>query len=525
MVIKMNVDSVRKRGWVKNGTIIFLIILVGLLFLSNTIMNHGLPEVAAQYTTSGTITARIRGSGTVSAIESYEVIHPRTQTVNEVRVRSGDEVEAGDVLIVLAGVGSEELDRARDELHELELRYEIELIESPGGSESVSSASRNVQRARNTLADTQRTLAGIHFSEPSFYTAQAANNSAQATVNSATGVATARAFELAVAQAELDALGPPPNEGGTADPNVYAEAMQRVANARHANDMAQASLNLAQSNASIAASEFSRLDADRMAWLSATTAVRDAQLNLDEANAALNSAQRSDNLDTSLSAIELRELRRQVEEKRDEVEQLENEGIISEITSAVSGVVASVSISPGNPTPVDTPLMVIEVVDRGYTLSFPVTREQAAGVNVGDNAEVDRGWWSWGEEISAILTNIRNDPQNPIMGRLLEFTIRGDVESGTQLNVTLNQRSENFQIVVPNAAVRTDTNGDFVLVVVSRSSPLGNRFIATRTDVNILASDDTHSAITGALTGWDFVITHSNRPVEHGMQVQLTDNP
>ncbi|MCL2221043.1 MAG: hypothetical protein FWC20_02165 [Oscillospiraceae bacterium] len=515
----MNVDSVRKRGWVKNGTIIFLIILVVLLFLSNTIMNHGLPEVAAQFTTSGTITARVRGNGIVSAIESYEVITMQTRTVSAVLARPGDEVAVGDTLIVLAGMGSEELDRARDELHELELRYEIELIESPGGSESVASAARSVQRARNALSDAQRVLDAIHFNEGAFYAAQAANNGAQAMLSAARATATARTYNLAVAEAHLAALGSYP------DPNVYAEAEQRVTEAAFANSIAQAELMVAESSASTAAADFNQQNDDRIAFTSATSNVRDAQLSLDEATTALNLAQRSENLDTSLSEIDLRELRRQIEEKREEVENLEEEGTYSEMTSAVNGVVAAVNISPGNQTQVDTPLMVIEVVDRGYILSFSVTREQAAGVNIGENAEVDRGWWSWGEQISAVLTSIRNDPQDPVMRRLLEFTIRGDVESGTELNVTLNQRSENFQTIVPNSAIRSDTNGDFVLVVVERSNPLGNRFFATRADINILATDDTHSAIVGGFTGWDFVITHSTRPIEPGMQVQLADNP
>jgi hypothetical protein len=107
----------------------------------------------------------------------------------------------------------------------------------------------------------------------------------------------------------------------------------------------------------------------------------------------------------------------------------------------------------------------------------------------------------------------------------LHFSVSGDVESGSNLNLTLAQRSENYEIVVPNSALRSDTNGDFVLVVESRSSPLGNRYIATRADINILASDDTHTAVTGGLTGWDFVITHSSEPINPGMQVRLADNP
>ena len=70
-------DAVRrvkgKRDWVKNAIIIFLAVMLVLTFFSNTIMNYSLPEVAAQYPMSTTITTTIRGSGTVEAAQSYNV--------------------------------------------------------------------------------------------------------------------------------------------------------------------------------------------------------------------------------------------------------------------------------------------------------------------------------------------------------------------------------------------------------------------------------------------------------------------
>ena len=65
--------KVKNRAWVKNAVIVFLVILLILTFFSNTIMNSSLAEVSTQNVTSGSITARVRGSGTVSATGSYEV--------------------------------------------------------------------------------------------------------------------------------------------------------------------------------------------------------------------------------------------------------------------------------------------------------------------------------------------------------------------------------------------------------------------------------------------------------------------
>ena len=58
-------EKSKKRELIKTIAIIFLVIMLLLTFFSQTIMNHSLPEVATQVVQSGTINAKIRGSGTV----------------------------------------------------------------------------------------------------------------------------------------------------------------------------------------------------------------------------------------------------------------------------------------------------------------------------------------------------------------------------------------------------------------------------------------------------------------------------
>ena len=88
----------------------------------------------------------------------------------------------------------------------------------------------------------------------------------------------------------------------------------------------------------------------------------------------------------------------------------------------------------------------------------------------------------------------------------------------------MGQKSANYDLIVPNSAIREDNNGKFVLIVESKSSPLGNRYVATRVDVEVLASDDTQSAVRGGLYGYEFVITTSTQPVEAGKLVRLSNN-
>ena len=121
-------EKSKKRELIKTIAIIFLVILLILTFFSNTFMNYSLPEVATQMVSSGTINAKIRGSGSVSANESYEVIINQTREVRSVCVKVGDAVQQGDLLFVLGDIESEELKNAQEQLQTLELDYQKQIL-------------------------------------------------------------------------------------------------------------------------------------------------------------------------------------------------------------------------------------------------------------------------------------------------------------------------------------------------------------------------------------------------------------
>ena len=113
----------KRRDWVKNAAIIFLAVMLVLTFFSNTIMNYSLPEVATQYVQSGTITAKVRGTGTVEATDPYNVMIKESRVISSVAVKQGDTVEKDQVIYYLEDAESDELKKAEDELEDLELAY------------------------------------------------------------------------------------------------------------------------------------------------------------------------------------------------------------------------------------------------------------------------------------------------------------------------------------------------------------------------------------------------------------------
>ncbi|MBE6954795.1 MAG: HlyD family efflux transporter periplasmic adaptor subunit [Ruminococcaceae bacterium] len=246
--------------------------------------------------------------------------------------------------------------------------------------------------------------------------------------------------------------------------------------------------------------------------LSAASQVEAAQQTLEELtfNASLD----------DLTEMNLQAARDKIEEQKLLIEELSTGSDAVEVKAKVSGTISAVHCSAGNTVSSETPMATITITDRGYTMKISVTNEQAQKVRVGDVANVTNYYFG---DITATLEKIANDPQNQGRGKLLIFRISGsDVEPGTNLTLSIGQKSASYDTLIPNSAIRTDSNGSFVLVLVAKSTPLRTRYVATRAEINILAQDDTTAAVSGLANG-DFVITTSSHPLEAGDQVRLVD--
>ncbi len=692
-------EKSKKRELIKTIAIIFLVIMLLLTFFSQTIMNHSLPEVATQVVQSGTINAKIRGSGTVAANESYEVVMEQTREVRSVCVKAGDTVEEGTLLFVMGDMESQEMKDAQNALQEAELAYQKQILTfsktyaendlkvknlrldlekaihdrdtnkvsdteisyakgnlasaktqqsqlelllgelkaAQESSEEYTEAKSKVDELNSkikeleTAADGYREQLGelnttgevnhdkaISTAQTALDTAQSALSAAQAELNAAQttlntdyiayrdtynsliaavrGVypdasesdrtqlksyieaflaqkpedtpgltdwqnaynvlkkdeetiatkqaavsekqADVRAKQTALQEARADAS----NADGTAD--------SKRQNIQNKLDKAQADLSAAQSQlrdaqarldaASSANSQLKEqikvyesskreqdaavteldeklkeLEKKQEVYKAAVETVDSKQRELEEALSGKDISQQMDNLD-------LESQRLKIEQQRELVAKYQADTTETEIKSKVAGVVKSINVTAGKDTKPGEAMAVIDVVDRGFTIKVSVTNEQAKQVKIGDAADVSN--YYWGNDIQATLEAITADPEGGGQKRLLVFRITGDIEAGTNISLSIGQRSANYDTIVPKSALREDTNGNFVLVVTSKSTPLGNRYTATRADVQVLAQDDNNAAVSG-LAANDYVITTSSKPLDAGTQVRMVENP
>ena len=246
-----------------------------------------------------------------------------------------------------------------------------------------------------------------------------------------------------------------------------------------------------------------------------------AQINYDSAISSRNYAYQNFDQSVAVSGVNLQEVASQIAVQQEKIKSLagDEENVI---TATVSGTIDTIDCTAGDTVVKDALLCTMEVPDMGHTLSFSVTNDQAQRLRIGDTATISN--YYWGNSVTATLTTIRTDPKNPQSNKILTFDLEGDVTSGAEMTISVGQKSANYDIIVPNSAIKSDTNGSFVLAVAVKSSPLGNRYTAKRVSVEVLASDDNNSAIVADLANGDYVITTSSAPVASGDMVRIADN-
>ena len=550
----MNEKKKSRKELVKTAAIVFLSVMLVLTFFSNTIMNYSLPEVATQYIQPGSISTQIRGSGMIESGDPYKVRISGVRKVESVDVYVGDMVEKGQVLMQLSYEDSEALKAARAELEAAQLNYETGLLsgnvdpsimKNAGSTLSTETYKNNIIALKNAIALAEKEVKAAqakveeltrwgealstqisvtHVDGTDTSAEQAAADAAKSEMDAAKTVLDTANAELEAAKAEWE-QAKNDLEAAEAAKSKYdaAEAAQKEAQAAFDNekkeyDSAVAVLNNKTNTLNSLASLKAQQDANMVNLFHAKNELNDKQAALTEKQEALN-----DYVKNTSDAIDLNTKYQAVVDARKKVEDMEKEMHGSDVTAPISGTISEIYVTSGLDTPQDGIVLTMQPEGEGYTLSFSVTNEQARKVTVGEQASLVNSWRY--DDLQVILTKIMPDKNDPSQKKLLVFDVEGEnVIAGQSLNVSVGQKSANYDMIVPNSAIREDNNGKFILIVESKNSPLGNRYIATRVDVEVIASDDTKSAITGAVYGYEFVITTSTQPVKAGQYVRLSDN-
>ena len=249
--------------------------------------------------------------------------------------------------------------------------------------------------------------------------------------------------------------------------------------------------------------------------------IRVKQNALEELIVNLNKTKNENDLQNKTNTLEIEAKKKEIDNLNNKIEKIKQENSITEIKSEYSGIVSSISAKIGEETVPDVPVAVIDIAEEGYTVVLTVEAEKTKKIKKGIEAEVVN---NWNGDITAVLTDIKNDTKANSKNKILKFSVTGDVSTGTMIDLSIPCGSGSYDTIVPKSAVYKDSKGSFVLIVNSKSSPLGNRYYAKRVDVEVLASDEISSAVQGAISSGDYVITTASKPIKPNEQVRMKDN-
>lgn len=436
-----------RKDKIKNIAIIFLSIMLVLTFFSNSIMNYSLVEVSTQYVYGGSITTKVRGSGTVEAAEGVSVEADSGRKIETINVKTGAEVEEGDVLFTLGAGDSDALSAAKDAYESAKTEYEKAIL-----------------------------TAGITVEER------------KVIESGKLGSLSDRQNSVVAAQAALEELQ-----------KQYDEMTEYINAKKAERDVATDQSVIDKIN----------YDLGEIAW------------KYEEVKKQLDEAKESGGLtDKYIQQITLSEQYKNLCELSQKVTELEGKGTGSEVKAPMAGTITQINYYAGQTIKEDNVVMTMSPENEAFTLQFTVSAAQARRIKAGDPAEVMYNWY--GNDVTARVQSVRKDPMNK-ESYIVICEMSGDVSVGDNYTLSIGQQSSNYDYIVPTSCIREDSNGKFILIVEAKSTPLGNRYYARRRDVEVITSDDSQSAIAGALEGYEYVITTTTKPVEENQQVRLAD--
>ena len=538
-------DKKKRKEWIKTFAIIFLSVLLVLTFFSKTIQNYSLPEVAAQYTNQGSITNKVRGQGVVETSDPYSVVYKQSRKIESVAVKVGDEVEKGDTLYVLEEGESEDLKLAKAELLKLENDYRKAIITGAvpkkitsaveaGAEISFENSQAKIEAAQKNIDYYQAQLDEVN-RQIDLWT----NGSADALqerkdllerqewLEKLTIQKSIEEADVASAQADfdrkkaaLDALPAKDASGNDVTGNDLTARNKALDDYNKAKKNLEEQTNELQGITSQLAYQQANVDSSKN-----KVDNKLSDLNYQKSSLELKLKESEDSLkkmtDEITSQLDVSEQYKEILSKREQVAELEKDAGGSVITSPVKGRILTMKYVAGETIEKGETVSTIQVAGKGFTLSITVPNEQASLVNKGDEAEISNSWWY--TDVHARVASIRPDDTNPATSKKITFELEGDVQSGQNLSVSVGNRTANYDNIVPKSAVAEDNKGKYLYKVVTKSTPLGNRYQVERIDVKVLAEDDTSYAVSGALEGWDYVVTKASKPIEDGTLVRLKD--
>ena len=530
--------------------------------------------VQAEPPKNGVITERVTLSGVIKPMEDLDIVLAGGLYVTAARVEPGQRVEAGDVLLEF------DTDDVRDQLQAQENSLTIAknklAIAANGGTADTTTAVANAQLALEQAEADYRRLADkldvtARRAREDCDNAKTELSKAQKNYSDAVAKAKADLVDAAQAKAEsaqkaLDAARENAAESAALAQYNYDAARERGVTGlelQRLEDLIQSAVakgnqNVAEVESALAEAQAGLRAAQRTTDVTGTQGVISAQNSVDSAQRSLQTAQRAmedgsrsadDQLLTASRAVDkakrdLEQARRDAEEKErtagNSALQTLNEAItlradIGALEKAIEQLEEILDMDGQLLSPIDGTVQAVAGTgktqdkasaakiarsDAGFYFSAKTTAANANALAAGDTGTLTYKSEGRDQRAQAVITDVGaadDDGSVPVRASLPEDAY----PSGVTGELSIARTGDRQGTCVPVSALRSDSDGDYVLILEEKKTVTGLTYTARRVDVEVVSRDSALASLQGGLDREALVITSASKPVEAGDRVRV----
>lgn len=219
---------------------------------------------------------------------------------------------------------------------------------------------------------------------------------------------------------------------------------------------------------------------------------------------------------TARAHIEVKQLEESIRSLKADIDKLKA------LRSPIDGYIWEIGVNSGVVADTAKPVFMIADNSMGFHIEFTVKTQEGKYLIVGDRVTVSipsLGNKKIDTTISSI-TSVRTDTDTALKINVL-FDVP-DLRGGELAEISIKKESSIYDSIVPNTAIRLDTNGrKYVYVIKEKKSSIGREFYLQKAFIYIRASDKLNTAVADGLNPFEKVVVESDRPVFAGDRVKI----
>lgn len=190
-----------------------------------------------------------------------------------------------------------------------------------------------------------------------------------------------------------------------------------------------------------------------------------------------------------------------------------------EVRADAAGTVTKVLVETGQKT-TDTAAVLLSDEDRGLLFTASVDSKYREYLPVGTAAELS-GSGRRVEDCTVSAIEITEDGQTV---RITAELTGDSFTPGESAEISITGKSDSYDFTIPVTAIREENQKNYVLVLDTENTILGEQYVARKVEVEVLDKNSTYAAVdSSALSNGSQIIADSSRNVSAGDIVRLEE--